>query len=70
MEILRDKLSEKNVLDDVISIDYHKVWEKIKSNILNYEEFKSLISKKDTLYISRTSDLKEDEMDVDVCSLE
>ena len=25
MDILRDKLSEKNILDDVISIDYHKV---------------------------------------------
>jgi hypothetical protein len=67
---LEEKLSEKDVLDEVITIDYNKLWEKLKTNKLDYEEFKWLVSKKDTLYISRTSNLKEDEMDLDVCGME
>lgn len=67
---LEEKLSEKDILDEVITIDHNKLWEKLKTNKLDYEEFKGLVSKKDTLYISRTSNLKEDEMDLDVCGME
>ena len=70
IEILWKKLTEKGILDDVMAIDYNKLWEKFKTNKLDYTEFKELVSKKDTLYISRTSDLKENEMDIDVCWLD
>ena len=64
---LQEKLSQKDILDEVLGIDYHKVWERIKNNVLNYNELEWLVTKKDTFYISRVSDLKENEMDLDVC---
>jgi len=70
LDILQEKLSEKNVLEEVMAVDYNKLWKKFQTNELDYLEFKDLVSKKETLYISRTSDLKEDEMDLEVCGIE
>ena len=63
---LESKLKEAEKLDDVIAIDYNKLWKEFKEWSLEYDDYKELVTKKDSTYVSRTSDLKEDEMDLDV----
>ena len=65
-EDLRNKLTEKNKLDDVLDIDFNKLWAEFKEWDLDYDEFKELIKKSITTYISRTYDKKENEMNLDV----
>jgi len=63
---LEEELLKKKMLKELSQIDYHKLWKKIKNNELEYEEFKNRVTKKSTTYISRTSNLKENEMDIEI----
>jgi CRISPR/Cas system-associated exonuclease Cas4 (RecB family) len=61
-ETLEQKLDEAGVLDEVLNIDSNKLARKFKDGTLEYGEFKECVGKKETLYVSRVSDLKEEEM--------
>ena len=63
---LENKLKEAEKLDGVLAIDYNRLWKEFKEWELEYEDYKELVTKKDTTYVSRTSDLKEEELDMDV----
>jgi hypothetical protein len=64
--LLEQKLADQQVLEEVKDIDRYKLGKKFKENSLDYEEFKEFVGKKETLFVSRVSDLKEDEMGLEV----
>jgi hypothetical protein len=63
---LEGKLKGDEKLEDVLAIDYNKLWKEFKEWNLEYEDYKDLVTKKDSAYVSRTSDLKKEEIDLDV----
>ncbi|MDR2541068.1 MAG: PD-(D/E)XK nuclease family protein [Candidatus Peribacteria bacterium] len=67
---LEQKLADLNLLDEVKDIDRYKLGKKFKDQSLDYTEFKDLVGKKETLFVSRVSDLKEDEMGLEVSGAE
>ncbi len=54
------------ILQDVLEISYHKLTKQFKDLKINYQDFIWLVTKNHTIYINRTSDLTEKELEQDL----
>lgn len=56
-------------MDQVKKISHQKFTALFKNNRLDYEKFKTIVTKKETTYISKISELKDKKKDMDVCQI-
>lgn len=61
-----EKLNNDHILDEILSINNDTLWKKFNHDELSYDDYKNIIEKKVSIFVSRSSDLKDDEKDLDV----
>lgn len=60
------KLDDDHILDDVLSVNNDALWKKFNNDELSYDDYKEIVEKKISIFVSRSSDLKDSEKDLDV----